>query len=59
MPFKQRPIVFTLDAFWTAKLAGHLPKFYILCKDCKQMKDVGPYLVIENEKKRTYCEDCI
>ncbi len=57
--FVKRPIVLTLDKFWLSRTKGFQPKFYIMCKDCKQLKDVGPYLVESYEKKRRYCEDCI
>lgn len=60
MPFKkQQPITWTLDKYWAARAEGYKPKFYIMCKDCKELKDVGPYIIEGNKNKRKYCEDCI
>ena len=53
------PSVVTLTAFWDARKVGKRPKFIIICRDCKEFCDVGPYLIKSNKKKRKYCEDCI
>lgn len=53
------PSVTTLKAFWEARKKGFKPVYIIICRDCKEFRDVGPFLIEGNKVDRKYCEDCI
>ena len=53
------PSVTTLQEFWEARKKGLKPMYFIICRDCKTFKDIGPFLIEGNKVDRKYCEDFI